>query len=329
MDDATRHAPAHARDGAYASAPGQLRGRAIVVATDGSPASDAAVAVAAAIVHERGARPHVVRAFDTSGVAIPCGVRSMIAAADALVGPDVHAPEVDDLRAELALRLGHAVDWPIAVGIGTPAGVIVRQASHVGAALVVMGLRRHALVDRVTHDETTLSVMRAAPCPVLGVTPALVALPQCVVAGVDFGAPSLRAARAACGLVATGGTLVLAYVETAGAGDDDLPDDIDGEGVAYARGIDAAFARLAADLGVSHEIVVRQVRVADDGHPVADRLRTVAAAHAAAVIAIGSRRHDWLDRTVLGSVTTELARAGRHALLVVPPPPRSSVRLDT
>jgi hypothetical protein len=54
--------------------------------------------------------------------------------------------------------------------------------------------------------------------------------------------------------------------------------------------------------------------------------RPPAAAHH--VVAVGSRRHDWLDRALLGSVITELARDGRHSLLVVPPPAVRLLALD-
>ena len=302
-----------------------LRGRPLLVAIDGGPASLAASRVAAAIADARGAVPHAVRAYDTTPVAIPAPASALIAAADALIGPEVHAPAVREVRAEVAGLVGRPVDWPVHVALGTPAGVIVRTAAETGAALVVMGIRRHGVLDRLAHDETTLNVMRGAACPVLGVTPALTVLPRRAVVGVDFGPASVRAARAALDLLDADGTLVLAYVEPLAA-EDDVPGESGGD-VVYALGVEAAFDRLAADLVAAAPVTVRRVRVpAVPGRHVAEELLAVADAERADLIAVGSRRHDWLDRALLGSVTTDLARDGRHALLVVPPPPPSPPR---
>jgi nucleotide-binding universal stress UspA family protein len=303
-----------------------LRGRPILLAADGSTASLAASRVAAALADARGAVPHAVRAFDTTPVAIPAPVSTLLAAADALIGPVVHDPDVRAVRSELAGLLGRPVDWPVHVALGTPAGAIVRTAAEIGAALVVMGIRQHGALDRVVHDETTLNVMRAATCPVLGVTPSLTVLPRCAVVGVDFGAASLRAAAAALELLERGGTLVLAHVGPV-SHEEEPPGD--GGGLVYALGVDAAFDRLVTDLAAPADVTVRRVRVeGEPGRHVAEELLATAAAHRADLIAVGSRRHDWLDRALLGSVTNELARDGRHPLLVVPPPPARARRLD-
>jgi nucleotide-binding universal stress UspA family protein len=189
----------------------------------------------------------------------------------------------------------------------------------------VMGLRRHHRVDRVTHDETTLNVMRGASCPVLGVTTLLTARPRCAVVGVDFGAASTRAVRVALDVLDDGGTLVLAHVEPPGRDPDLARDDAGdtaGGDVVYALGVEAAFDRLVTDLVVPADVTVTRVRVAGEaGRHVSEALFAVAEEHRADLIAVASRRHDWLDRALLGSVTTELAREGRHSLLVVPPPP--------
>lgn len=299
-------APAHAS---------RLRGRPVVLALDASPAALAAARLTAALSVERGARPHALHAFDTALPGMP----------DALQDPAVTA-DVRALHADLAGLLGEPVDWPLHIGVGSAAGVIVRGAAELGAALVVMGLRHHGTLDRVLRDETTLGVMRAAPCPVLGVTPSLPRLPRAAVVGVDFAPPSLRAARAGLDLLADAGTLVLAYVEPDERDADEAgrAEAVDG---VYAQGVDAAFARLETDLAVPAGVTVRHVRVARiDGQHVARMLRAVADRHRAELLAVGSRRHDWLDRALLGSVTFELARDGRHPLLVVPPTPAPARR---
>jgi nucleotide-binding universal stress UspA family protein len=303
-----------------------VRGRPVLLATDGNPAALAAAWLAAALADRRGAVPHAVRAIDTRPVAIPAPVSALISVADALLGPDVHEPDVRAVRAELASLVGYPVDWPVHVALGTPAGTITRTAAEIGAALVVMGIRRHGALDRVVHDETTLNVIRTAACPVLGVTSALTALPRCAVVGVDFGPASARAARAALDVLEDGGTLVLVHVAPAGR-DDESPEE--GEEVVYAPGVEAAFDRLVTDLMVPADVTVLRRQVEGGvGRHIAEELFVVADAHRADLIAVGSRRHGWLDRALHGSVATDLARDGRHSLLVVPPPPAPPHPLD-
>lgn len=298
-----------------------LRGRTVLLATDASPPATAAARVTRALAAQHGAVPRVIHAFDTGEVAVPFPLPSLLAAADALIGPGVHAPDAATVRTALGGTLGHAVDWPVDVGIGAPAAVIAHHAAESRAALVVMGLRRHGRVDRVLHDETTLNVMRLAPCPVLGVTPALAGLPRCVVVGMDFGAAALRAARAARDVLAPDGRLVLAFVEAAGRDADAADDDEDTESIVYALGVDAAFDRAVVEIGAPAGVTVDRTCLShDDGRSIADALRAAADGCGADLIAVGRRRHDLLDRLLLGSVTTELARDGARSLLVVPPP---------
>jgi nucleotide-binding universal stress UspA family protein len=296
-----------------------IRDRPVLLATDGSPAALAAARIAAELADTRGAVPHAVRATDTTRVAIPVPVGALLSVADALVGPSVHEPDVRAVRAELASLVGRPVDWPVHVALGAPAGAITRTAAEIGAALVVMGIRRHRALDRVVHDETTLNVIRTAACPVLGVTSALTALPRCAVVGVDFGPASARAARAALDVLDDGGTLVLVHVAPAWH-DDESPEE--GEDVVYAPGVEAAFDRLVTDLMAPADVTVKRRQVEGGaGRHVAEELFAVADAHRADLIAVGSGRHGWLDRALHGSVATDLARDGRHSLLVAPPPP--------
>jgi nucleotide-binding universal stress UspA family protein len=297
-----------------------LRGRTVLLATDASPAATAAAHVTHALMEVRGAVPHVVHAFDTSPAGVPFPIPSLLAAADTIIGPEVHVPDAEAVRTALGGTFGGPVDWPVDVGVGAPAAVIAHHAVESGAALIVMGLRHHGRVDRMLHDETTLNVVRLAPCPVLGVTPALAALPRCAVVGMDFGAAAVRAARAACDVLASDGRLVLAFVEALGR-DVDLDAEDDPESIVYALGVDAAFDRVITDLGTPAGVTVERVCLSrEDGRSIEDALRATADAYGADLIAVGRRRHDLFDRLLVGSVTTDLVRDGSRPLLVVPPP---------
>jgi nucleotide-binding universal stress UspA family protein len=302
---------------AKAASPLSLRGRPILVATDGSRQATAAVRVAAALADARGALPEVLQVFDSRVFAPPSPLPGLIALTDDLLGETPHEGQKRELRVAIDELLGSPRDWPIHVRIGTPAGAIVREAERAGAALIVVGLRHHGTVDRVLRDETTLHVARAAHVPVLGVAPTLVGLPGRVVVGVDFSRASVRAARAALTLLADGGTLVLAYARPP----IDVTSEADeGAETIQAQGVPAAFDRLRAELlagdhlppGVAIEPVVLP------GDPAAE-LRALAERSGADLIAVGSHRHETVERWLLGSVTTELVRDGRVSVLVVPP----------
>jgi len=310
--------PADAVAAEVAAAPAaRLRGRPVLLATDGSAEARAAARVVAALATERGAVPHVVRVLDVSAYPVPTPLPSMIAAADALVGRGLREADAEALRAELGRLLGVKIDWPAYVGLGSPASVVVHEAERIGADLIVMGIRRHDFVERVLRDETTLSVMRRAHCPVLGVAPALAGLPRRALVGIDFGRASVRAARAALALLHPAGTLVLGHVQPP---HELSREDAEGADVVRTLGIDAAFKRLATELAADAGVTVEPALAeCAPGVGTAGELLALGDRVAADLLAVGSQRHRRVERLLLGSVTTELARDGRRSLLVVPP----------
>jgi nucleotide-binding universal stress UspA family protein len=286
----------------------------VLLATDGSDAAEAATRVTGALVRVRGAKAQVLRVVPPLLAPVGTGAVSV---AD-LAGDD----SAGELRAQVDACVGHETGWPVHVSAGTPTTVIAREARARSAGLIVMGLRRHAMLDRVFRDETTLLVMRRAGVPVLGVTPLLRDLPRRVVVAVDFSRASLHAARAACSVVAEGGTLLLVHVQPEIGF---APEEAEGHGVIYAQGVVGAFARLVRELevptGVRVETVVLQ------GEPSAELLSFAERADAE-LIAVGSQRHTTAHSLVLGSVTTTLVRDGRYSLLVTPPASPDRPHLD-
>lgn len=294
--------------------PRSLFGRVVLLATDGSAASNAAARTAFAIAERHGANVHVINVIDTRSAPLPPGLDLAIGIADATVGPLVHAEQGESVRDDIAAAIGEPVDWRIRVALGTPARVIVQEAHRLRAALVILGLRRHGRLERAMQDETALEVMRRAACPVLGVAADATALPIKVLAAVDFSRSSLAAARATRAVLDEGGTIVLAYAPPVTF---DLPDD--GEAVIHKLGVAAGFARCRAELE-GDGITIDQVTLhAQSSTPVAGALLEYADGARCDLIAAGSARRGRLDRWMLGSVSTDLVRDGRHSVLIVPP----------
>ena len=311
-DEVTRQPPA-----VNATLPREgLRGRTVVVALDQGDAAPAVTCMAHELARTYGSVPCVIRAFDVGAAPHAGRIAAMLATADALMGDALHESQRRAVRSAVLKVLGEPVAWPVHVHPGRPADVIVHEAAEREAALIVLGLRRHGMFDRVVRDETALNVVRRADCTVLAVTPALRARPATVVVGMDFTPASMAAARMAAMLVVAGGTLMLVHVR---AGGDAPPPDA---GAASPSTVDAAFDAVDADLGVpAGTVVVHLTPARAPGDGVATALLAIASEHQAELIAVGSRRHDWLDRAFEESVSTELVRDGRRSVLVVPPPP--------
>ncbi len=294
--------------------PLDLAGRAVLLATDGSEASIAGAHVALALAKKYHATIQVISVVDTRPAPMPPPLDLALAISDAVIGAGVHQQQEAEVRATISAALGQAIAWPIRITLGTPAGTIVKEAQRVGAALIIVGLRRHGRLDRAVHDETAVHVMRNAACPVLGVVSGTTDLPTRVLAAVDFTETSLVAARTARAVVGDGAVLVLAYVPPLSGRMFD-----DGESVIHDLGVQAGFARTVRELGDEGITFDHVVLHHELPRTPAEMILEYAEAATSDLIAAGSVRHGRLDRWILGSVSRDLVRDGRRSVLIVPP----------
>ena len=291
----------------------------IVVAVSGEDAGAGPVRVASALEARYGSRVSAIQVLDVSDLPLPTPLPAAFTLARNIIGDAPYAEDAGARRRQFSDWLGRPNEWPVHVSVGAAAYEILRYAESQGAALIVMGLRRHGVVDRILRDETTLTVARLARGAVLGVTARLIGLPHRAIVGVDFGPASIRAARAALDVLgdrpsAEGTMLRLVYVDRSGV--EGRREDTAGEALIKHLGVDSAFEQLVRELaappGVHVECVTRH------GVPAAELL-ACADESRADLIAIGSLRHERLERWILGSVTTEIIRDGRCSVLVIPP----------
>jgi len=318
LEDANRSPQVRASEATSSSPlirrPLDLQGRVVLLATDGSPCAVAAARVTYALAREHHATVHVVSVVDTRSAPMPPPVDLALAMGDAIGGAELHREQERSVREELSGALGDRVEWPVRIMLGTPAAAIVQQAQQLGAALIVLGLRRHGRLERALHDETALNVMRTAACPVLGVVAEASDLPRRVLAAVDFSEGSLLALGAGRAVVGERPSFVLGYVSPQSGF---LADE--GEATIHAMGVRAGFATLArelADDGIAFDHVV--LRNAPPQSP-GQALLEYAEEMGADLITAGSVQHSRLDRWMVGSVSGELVRDGRRSVLVVPP----------
>lgn len=307
---------AQVSDDAFVPLGDRLRTSPIVVAVSGDSEGAGPVRVAGMLSTTYASPVLAIQVLDTSG--IPAPLPYAFGLARDLIGDKPYEADVQARRRQFTHWLGKEVEWPVRVEVGTPASEILKYAESRRAGLIVLGLRRHGMVDRVLRDETTLNVAQRGRSAVFGVAPTLHGLPHQAIVGVDFGPASVRAARAALDVLAASASqeepaiLRLVYVERRA----EVRENTRGEGVIARLGVEAAFQELIRELPpLAHVRIEPSIR---HGAP-AEELLAYAEEVGADVIAVGSLRHERLERWLLGSVTTAVVRDGRCSVLVIPP----------
>ena len=280
----------------------------IIVATDGLPQSRGALAMARALAGPLHGTITVVAAHQSPALMAPDG--------QLLLDPNVTA----SLRADLTrrvreqctqLRSDDAPAQEVEVMSGEPARVINDVATSRHAQMIVVGIGRHELVDRIFGDETALKVARSSHLPVLAVPDDDFGVPQHAVVAVDFSEGSVRAARAALRLIGKGGVLELAHVVPR----DRLLFDAWVSQEEYMRFVRHSLTRFRARLTIPAGVRVEDIILSGDP---ARELLSYASRVEADLVAAGSHGHGFVTRLVIGSVTTKLLRMASCPVLVIP-----------
>ena len=196
-------------------------------------------------------------------------------------------------------------------------GPAVQTVADVGferdAHAIVVGTGQHGALGRLVYGERAVQIARLSDRPVVVVPPSAVAGPvRDAVVAVDFSPASQRAARFAIDLLDDEGRLTLVHVksavnlseESAGWWDD-----------AYERRAADLFRRFAASLRPERGITIATRLLHGD---VAPMLLALAREQGAGLIACGGRRHSFIERLLLGSVSTELIRRADCTVVVMP-----------
>lgn len=294
--------------------PLSLRGLPVLLAADGSPEAAAATHFALALQNDCDARINVLTVTETHRIPIAPPLDMALGLSDPATAAALRELLEEETQRTILNVLGQQVEWPVRIAPGVPAEAIAREAARLRAAQVVIGLRPPGRLERALHLETTPQVIHAAACPVLGVSREGMALPRRVLVAVDFGHASLEAARAARALMRRGGRLMLVYVAPATYYGPE-----EGATLIHDLGVDACFERLVREVGGDGVEVERVVLPHDGVASIASILLERAATTRADLVAAGSSRYGRVERMLLGSVSTDLIREGRHSTLIVPP----------
>lgn len=277
-----------------------VSGAHLVVATDGRPQSDAALAISRLLL-----KPADTLRLVSVVLPVNLAPESML-----LFSVELETERRAQLQKAIAAQTKRV--WGNSESAemtdGDPARSISRLARESGATLIVMGLGRHGIEERLFGDETALRTMRLADTPILAVSANLRHVPRRVVVAVDFSETSLQAARCAIQLAAPGASITLLHVAPQR-----------GELIAWAdlhqRHASQALDSMLAKIGHCEGKHLQTLLV--NGNP-AKEILAAATALDADLIAIGTHGHGLVARFLIGSVATKLVRASDRSILIFP-----------
>jgi nucleotide-binding universal stress UspA family protein len=283
----------------------------VLVALKPYDGCDAALAVAQWLAGEQRRPLHAITVLE------PHDTAAMAAGVPALPEPyraEERAAVAELLEARLSRTVrGRPTAQRADVLDGPAAPTVADVARERSAHAIVVGTGQHGALGRLVYGERAVQIARMSEKPVVVVPPTAVAGPVSdAIVAVDFSPASQRAAQFAIGMLADEGRLTLVHVksavnlneESAGWWDD-----------AYERRAADLFRRFAASLRPERGIAIATHMVHGD---VAPALLASARELGAGVIACGGRRHSFIERMLLGSVSTELIRRAECMVVVQP-----------
>src|SRR5690606_11987653 len=269
----------------------------ILLALDGTDGSLGAARVGALLARRESAAVDVATVAEPppayrAGGAVPLATRDE--------ERDLARAHLERVQTQLEAAGAGPGTWPVRLGIEAPGRFIIHTAEEVEADLIVLGLGRKRLHERLLHGDVLGHVASRAAVPVLAVDRSADALPRNAVAGIDFSPPSLEAARAACDIVGPAGSIHLVHVAPPMHDTPDAGQRLDDLASRLAPGCAAASSVLHAD---------------DPAHA----LVSFAADRHLDLIAVGRHGRSVAGRLLLGSVSVSVLRTARCSVLVGPP----------
>lgn len=281
----------------------------ILLATDGLKDADAAVRVTARLA-ESSRRPVIVVAVLEPPPLVTGEYGFVVPVAD--VWKDRRDVLLARVQKQIEAVAGPTRDWKIEMVTGHPRSMIAKTAEMLDAALIVIGLGDHGILDRALGGETALHTLRTARRPVLAVPAGGTVLPSRAVVGVDFSAASVAAAQSALALLPSLTDLELVHVAPRW----------DLQPAAYAEWRSEYERRLAPPLGR----VIRDIDAPPgvvltsairEGNPTR-QLLAAAVEYDADLIIVGSRGLGFLERLLVGSTATAIVRGAQLAVFAYP-----------
>jgi nucleotide-binding universal stress UspA family protein len=280
----------------------------ILVATDGTAESDAALPLADVL---------------SSRARIPVEVISVVQPVNVpMYGVDGVMLTLDDdgrsaelrmkaAREQVTRTVSASCNWPITISTGEPAHEVAQRALAITPQLIITGRGRHSLIDRIVGGESVLRLLQLGDTPVLAVEPTLTSSPRRVVVAIDFSPFSEYALHVALSVAAPDAQITLVHV--APHFDHSVPY-LAQLSATYSEQCDAAFAELRAGLPHGSWAIEQCIM---HGSAV-ERLPEFAAEMRADLVVTATHGYGFLRRLMLGSVAAAVLRRAPCSVLAVP-----------
>ena len=282
----------------------------VLVALKPYDGAEAALAIAQWLAADQQRPLHALTVLEpTEMVAVAAGVPALPAHYD----ESERAAVAELIETRLARTLPTCDTTRIDVARGSAAHTITDMARERDAHAIVVGTGRHGALGRLVYGERAVQIARLSERPVVVVPPSAAGGPAAeAIVAVDFSPVSRRAARFALDMLADGGRLTLVHVKSAV--------DLSEEGAgwweeAYERRAADLFRRLVASLRPERGITIATQLL--HGAP-APALLAYAREFEADLFVCGGRRHSFVERVLLGSVSTEIIRHADCTVVVMP-----------
>ncbi|HEX6250419.1 MAG TPA: universal stress protein [Gemmatimonadaceae bacterium] len=276
----------------------------IIVATDGTDASEAGIATARTLSRSLNAPVQLISVIQP--------LQSLLPSREAGAGPTPEdrsaAEERLALIREQQRRAGAEEGWTIEIKFGSPAATLTRLAKARRARVLIMGRRAHGRVDQLVGDDTVFDVIRLAETPVLVTTEAMKEAPTVVTVAVDFSDLSLAAAREALELSPGAGIAYLLHVRP-------RTDVLAGLATEYGTSVDRGFERMLSEL--DDRTGARLDTIELTGIP-AREIVDFAVSSRSQLLAVGSYRRGLFRRLAGGAMALRLMRSAPCPILIVP-----------
>lgn len=280
----------------------------ILIATDLTPASDAAFPLAAALAARSGAPLAAVSVVEPAAVPM-YGVDGLVVAMEPAT--DSEALRLDATRTIANRLLPKGISVDVTARVGDPSQEVAAMASALRARLIVTGRGRHGVLERLLGGETVLKLLQFGVTPVLATAPTLTSSPRRVVIATDFSPFSRYAAHVAMRVMAPDAQVWFLHV---GPPYDGLPITLVSAAQTYRDETATAFEALIESLP-ANRLQIETVLLTG-GAP--DQLISFIEEKQADLVVTATHGYGFIRRMVLGSVAATLIRHAPCSVLAVP-----------
>ena len=280
-----------------------------IVATDGSAGSNAAFTAARLMSEAHEMRVQVVSVLEP--LLMPAMVpHELLDPIDA----DAQRARILGKRVRAQMKQASATErnWSLRILHGVPAEAIGQIAQEQDASLIITGLSKHGLLDRIVGGETAARVVQLSRVPLLAVSPDIKRSPMRVVVAMDLDPMHLDELTRVLKMFEPAASVTCVHVKP----HEEFPGS---ESPAFARAYEAAVAQSFEETAkaISKVPGLRADLVRLNGQPAAELLRYAEYARAELIV-LGLRRHYGLRRLLGGDVALKVLRSANCSVLVVP-----------